>query len=351
MTTTEVDSLLRAVLPNVSGFLVICALLLSAILAEVSSRLDHPSDRHRVLTIAVMGSLGVVTLGLLLRLCMSDMWVGDLLTAPLMLVWLAALWLAGSLIFTCRLLIGSLAVNRVIRAGAFMTGDDVAVRVAAGRAMSRLGLDTAPAVCFSEKCEAPFVAGVLRPTVLLPEDLRAAETRELTMVLTHEFAHVRRGDCFTEFATQLLGTLLWWNPLFWFTASRLRDLREEACDRAVVSGLESRVEYARLLVRYATKATLPLSHAFAHVRMADRASLNNRIRLLVGEDKTAWKWSLWAISNRDMTMLVTVLIALAMMLDAGGVVIAYDLIDEVAADWQTMAPTESHGALIVPTEQ
>lgn len=331
--SVDLQALLRVALPNVSALLVICALIGSSLAADMTSRTDHPADRHRVLHLAIMCSLGVIVFGLMIRLLISSAWVGDLLSAPSSLAALAVAWLLGSCAFACRLLIGSKAVHSIVLNGSEASKDDLVFRVAAARAVAQLGMTQAPRVVFSSACHAPFVCGVFKPVVLLPQSLSEGSQSDLQLVLTHEFAHIRRGDCLSEFMTQLLGTLCWWNPLFWLAVSRLRSLREEACDRAVVSGLQSRFDYARLLVRFASKAALPLSHAFAHVRMADRASLDTRLDLLLNNpQESRWTLSMWRLSNRQTAYIAAALVMLMMVLDATGVIVAYEVIEMLEAE-------------------
>ena len=61
----------------------------------------------------------------------------------------------------------------------------------------------------------PMTFGVLRPTVLLPEEARAWSGERRRVVLLHELAHVLRGDAVTHLLARTALALHWWNPLAW----------------------------------------------------------------------------------------------------------------------------------------
>ena len=56
-------------------------------------------------------------------------------------------------------------------------------------------------------------------------------------ILTHELAHLRRGDHWVSRLELAAGLIWWWNPLYWLTRSRLDAEAELACDAWVVWAL------------------------------------------------------------------------------------------------------------------
>ncbi len=82
----------------------------------------------------------------------------------------------------------------------------------------------------------PFILGLLRPRILLPSSLSAADTAH---VLAHENAHLRRRDHWWKPLGFLLLAVHWFNPLVWLAYVLLcRDI-ELACDERVVRGLDA----------------------------------------------------------------------------------------------------------------
>lgn len=98
----------------------------------------------------------------------------------------------------------------------------------------------------SEKVQSPFILGVFRPRIYLPFSLKEPQ---LTYVLAHEKAHLRRGDHFIKPLGFLLLSVYWFNPLVWLAFILLcRDL-EQACDERAIQGMSEaeKKEYAKSL--------------------------------------------------------------------------------------------------------
>ena len=89
----------------------------------------------------------------------------------------------------------------------------------------------------SEACRQPAVAGIVNPTILLPAGpyLDDLTDDELETVLAHELEHVRRHDNLRALVVQLVCTLFWFSPVHRLARRRLVELRERACDAAVLA--------------------------------------------------------------------------------------------------------------------
>lgn len=104
----------------------------------------------------------------------------------------------------------------------------------------------------SEQVKSPFILGMFRPKIYLPFDL---EEPQLTYVLAHERAHIRRGDHFAKPVGFLLLSVHWFNPFIWLAFCLFcRDL-EQACDERAIRGLDDagKKEYARSLFRFSVR--------------------------------------------------------------------------------------------------
>ena len=99
----------------------------------------------------------------------------------------------------------------------------------------------------------PAVYGLFRPVILLPQTLaNQLSGRQLRAVLLHEAIHLRRGDVWVNFAQTLLQIAYWWHPLLWAANSRIRRVREEAVDDAVMFALRDGADaYAPTLLEVA----------------------------------------------------------------------------------------------------
>lgn len=86
--------------------------------------------------------------------------------------------------------------------------------------------------------------GLVRPKVILPRGAGAWPDDRVRIVLSHELAHIQRGDWLMQMIAEVLRSVYWFNPLLWIAGRRLRQESEHACDDAVLSlGVEG-PEYA-----------------------------------------------------------------------------------------------------------
>jgi len=99
----------------------------------------------------------------------------------------------------------------------------------------------------------PFICGMIRPTIVLPPQSLSWSEPEKRAVLTHELAHVVRGDLFWQLVTQIVCAVYWFHPLVWLAAWRIWVERESACDDIVVLRGEKPSIYADILVELARK--------------------------------------------------------------------------------------------------
>jgi len=123
----------------------------------------------------------------------------------------------------------------------------------------------------SENVASPFVLGIIKPRIYLPYHI---EEQDLTHVVAHEQAHIKRRDHWWKPLGFLLLTIHWFNPLMWLAYVLLcRDI-ELACDEKVIKDLgnEQRANYTQALVSCSVNRRMitacPL--AFGEVGVKDR---------------------------------------------------------------------------------
>ena len=81
----------------------------------------------------------------------------------------------------------------------------------------------------------PAVIGLWRPRIVLPGDaMDRYDTAERDLMLSHERAHVARGDLIANAAMASLRCIFWFNPLLHLAATRFRHDQELACDQQVM---------------------------------------------------------------------------------------------------------------------
>ncbi|MBL8232983.1 MAG: TonB family protein [Bryobacterales bacterium] len=127
----------------------------------------------------------------------------------------------------------------------------------------------------------PMVFGVIRPTVLLPEEALDWQPERLRVVMLHELAHVRRGDVATQWMARLGVALHWWNPLAYYAWRQFLNEREHATDDLVLRAGEPPAEYAHHLLEIAR--TMQPSPA-ASVAIARKSELEGRLMAILNHN-------------------------------------------------------------------
>lgn len=137
----------------------------------------------------------------------------------------SVIWLAGAAAMLLWALVSWLRLRRRVADAVFLEGN----------------------VFESERVASPFVLGLIRPRIYLPFGLDEGAREQ---VLTHERAHIARGDHVIKLIGWLILAVYWYNPLVWLAyALFCRDI-ELACDERVIHRLpvSVRADYSQALL-------------------------------------------------------------------------------------------------------
>lgn len=116
----------------------------------------------------------------------------------------------------------------------------------------------------SDRVQVPAAIGLIDPVVVVPQwALDELSSSELSQVLLHEMAHLRRGDSWTNLAQQIIKAAFFFHPAVWWIERKLSLEREMACDDAVLAQIASPRAYAQCLKHIAEKSLLRRSLALA----------------------------------------------------------------------------------------
>lgn len=101
----------------------------------------------------------------------------------------------------------------------------------------------------------PLTYGIFRPVVLLPKNLDYDEEKQLALILTHEFTHIKRFDTLMKWILATSVCVHWFNPLVWVMYILANRDIELFCDETVIRkfGENTKPAYARALVRLEEK--------------------------------------------------------------------------------------------------
>jgi beta-lactamase regulating signal transducer with metallopeptidase domain len=169
-------------------------------------------------------------------------------------------------------------------------------------AQRTLGL-TLPPIYVSPHISMPLAAGVLRPVVILPENIGDTFSEEqILQILLHECAHIKFKHAVSGLLERLVKVLFWPHPLVHALCHELAAAREEVCDN-VASQESGAACYARTLLAMAMaqgSLTAP-QIASALALLGPETGLEERIIGLLDPRRNRMvqmnRWKLWAVSG------------------------------------------------------
>jgi TonB family protein len=167
-------------------------------------------------------------------------WSADLIAG------LVRLWVLGAIVAAVALVVAFARLAYLAR-----TATPVADRRWRDRADAirrALGIRRPVTLLESRDPHLLVVWGALGPHVLLPAPARDWPDERIDIVLTHELAHVARGDWMVQCLAEALRAIYWFNPLVWTACARLRQESDHACDDIVLTGGVDGSDYAQHLV-------------------------------------------------------------------------------------------------------
>ncbi|MEM1353309.1 MAG: M56 family metallopeptidase [Planctomycetota bacterium] len=160
----------------------------------------------------------------------------------------------------------------------------------------------------------PCVVGLLRPIVLLPASAVSGLTPEqLSAVIAHELAHIRRHDVFVNLLQVLLETLLFFHPAVWWIGGQLRAERECCCDKTAADSVGS-----ALIVAHALAATAGVCRSRPKLALAATSGpLHTRVRRLLATDHASQGRS--SVRGAGLLVLLILGVLLSVVACGGGV--------------------------------
>jgi beta-lactamase regulating signal transducer with metallopeptidase domain len=192
---------------------------------------------------------------------------------------LTRVWLVGAGLFLLRLTLGTWWAALITRRSARVIDPGWMSMLDAARATLRV--TGRVRLCCSSRTTIPVACGILRPTILLPDDADSWSEERRLVVLLHELAHVRRRDCLVQFIAHAALALHWFNPAAHLAIGRLRTEQELACDDEVVASGAGPAIYADHLVEIAEAFRRSAFPLWATAAMARPSQLEGRVRAIL----------------------------------------------------------------------
>ncbi len=100
--------------------------------------------------------------------------------------------------------------------------------------------------------ETPFVFGIIKPKIYLPEDI---SVEDMPFILAHEQAHIHRKDHIIKPLAFAALTVHWFNPILWLSFKLMERDMELSCDESAVESFSEdvRKDYASALLNISMK--------------------------------------------------------------------------------------------------
>ncbi len=166
--------------------------------------------------------------------------------------WIVAVYSTGVVLMLLRVCLAAANAGRLVKIATIQKDDrlDQMVQSIAHQWNMRI----TPVVAVTQQVIVPHVVGLLRPVILLPASAMTGLTAdELSLVLAHEIAHLRRLDLWAVMVQRFAEAVLFFNPAIWLLSRRVSEFREFCCDDLVCQSAANspknvRVRYAEALL-------------------------------------------------------------------------------------------------------
>lgn len=195
--------------------------------------------------------------------------------APGVQSWIVGVWGALVLLRLARFCRGVHRVHRLRRNASVLSPAQL------GMARQIIEPEYRVVLLESTAVEDPVTLGVFHPAIVLPSKvLPDLGEQELSAVLAHEYAHIRRRDFAVHILCELISLPVAWHPGIGYLMSKISQTRELACDDCAAARLGKRRSYADTLLYLASLCLRVDRGNAAGLGIFDGDNLEARIMML-----------------------------------------------------------------------
>ena len=145
-------------------------------------------------------------------------------------------------------------------------------------------------VRISDTVTSPFVCGLLKSVITLPQPLAdQLSPAEMSALLSHEIAHLRGHDLFWSVAWRWMKAVCWFHPLVWQVPTAHSLACEQEADRVASGQLADEDSYSRLLARLSLRV-LALPAVETKLTLNGSSQIASRLNHLAQKGISAWNW-------------------------------------------------------------
>jgi hypothetical protein len=143
---------------------------------------------------------------------------------------------------------------------------------------------------------------------------------ELSIILRHEFAHLRRWDDWTNLVQKVARAVFFFHPAVWWIESRLSVEREMACDDIVVAETDNPMGYANCLVSLLERSLAQRGWTMAQAIVHRAREASERVAQILDTNRPAAR----GISKPVLGLVGTFAALCVVMLPATPQLVAFD---------------------------
>jgi beta-lactamase regulating signal transducer with metallopeptidase domain len=141
-------------------------------------------------------------------------------------------------------------------------------------------------IFISDSISSPMVVSLISPKILIPGQMfKQFNPAQLTPIILHEQAHIKRGDIWFGFFQELIAIVFWWSPIIRVLNRKIHLERELACDLRAAKELRSEKQYAQSLIDCAKLMVTEHRSLLAMGLFSQKKDLNKRIELVINSKK------------------------------------------------------------------
>lgn len=210
---------------------------------------------------------------------------GESYTAYSYVELLPYLLMAGTVIFTVIIIVQGYRLNRRIFRVCRLA-EDKGVLETLSKCKQEMGISKEIPVYISAYINTPFLSGILKPRIVLPNIELQAE--ELRYVFLHELTHWKNHDAWLKSLMLLINVIHWFNPLAYIARRDIDRLGEAFCDESVTRSMnqEERRRYCELILSVLWHVAEPNNICSA---FSDKQNIERRISMIMKAEKSK-KW-------------------------------------------------------------
>jgi TonB family protein len=195
-----------------------------------------------------------------------------------------ALWAAAACLSFAPLLIAHLRLRRLLKSA--VVCQDAGWNTLFQELCSQLNIPKTPVFLIHPGSIMPMASGVLRTSIVLPNDCHSWTPLRRRVVLLHELAHISRRDLLSQSIARFITAVWWFQPLSWGALRLLRGESERACDELVIGSGMRPSDYATELLTIAKSFSASGQAWTAGIAMARPDGLEIRLNSILQAPNT-----------------------------------------------------------------